>query len=157
MTLLPFYPLRNEFCALTRRYNELERAKAALIVDEHTYAQQLDLLRFQTTEISASNLQIDEETQLGQDFQRVSNAAKLLELSQSALNLLSEQESSLLVQTGELGRILQTLTRVDPKGADLSACHEQAAAALQELQSGLRHYFDSVELTRPAFNNSKSV
>lgn len=139
-------PLREKFAALVRRFNDLEAEKAALIVDEHTYAQQLDLLRFQTREISAARLQPDEETQLGQEFQRVSNAAKLLELCQSAINLLSEEENSLLVQNGELGRLLQSLTRIDAKANDLSTCHEQAAAALQELQSGLRHYLDSVEL-----------
>ena len=39
----------------------LENEKSALIVDEKTYAQQLDLLRFQVQEISAARLQPDEE------------------------------------------------------------------------------------------------
>ena len=39
----------------------LEAEKAALIVDEKTYAQQLDLLRFQVNEISAARLQPGEE------------------------------------------------------------------------------------------------
>src|ERR1051325_5137046 len=39
---------RDAFAALGRRRRELETEKAALIVDEKTYAQQLDLFRFQS-------------------------------------------------------------------------------------------------------------
>src|SRR5437868_2183766 len=44
---------REGFAELVQRRRSLESEKAALIVDEKTYAQQLDLLRFQTQEISA--------------------------------------------------------------------------------------------------------
>ena len=69
-------------------------------MDEKTYAQQLDLLRFQADEIAAARLQPEEEAQVEQDHRRASNAAKLLQLSQAALDLLSENETSLLTQAG---------------------------------------------------------
>ncbi len=43
---------REAFGELVRRHAVLENEKSALIVDEKTYAQQLDLLRFQVQEIS---------------------------------------------------------------------------------------------------------
>ena len=138
--------LRGKFAALAGRLRELEAEKAALIVDERTYAQQLELLRFQTREISAAHLQADEETRQEQEFQRAANAARLLELSQAALNVLSEQENCLLAQAGELGRTLQALQRIDAGAQSLLASHEQAAAAWRELQSGLRHYADAIDL-----------
>src|SRR5207248_1541338 len=104
---------RETFGELVRHRAALEAEKAALIVDEKTYAQQLDLLRFQVNEISAARLQPEEETQVEQDYVRASNAAKLLQLSQAALDLLSENETSLLTQAGILGRTLQDLQRVD--------------------------------------------
>jgi DNA repair protein RecN (Recombination protein N) len=55
-------PERDAFGELVRRRAALENEKSALIVDEKTYAQQLDLLRFQVQEISAARLQPDEET-----------------------------------------------------------------------------------------------
>ena len=79
--------LRGQFAALAGRARELEAEKAALIVDERAYAQQLELLRFQAGEISAAHLQPGEEARQEQEFQRASNAARLLELSQAALNL----------------------------------------------------------------------
>ena len=56
-------PLRAKFGQLLRRKNSLETEKQALIVDERTFAQQLDLLRFQVNEIKAAKLQPDEEAQ----------------------------------------------------------------------------------------------
>jgi DNA repair protein RecN (Recombination protein N) len=139
-------PTRQRFAGLVRRRNDLESQKAALIVDEQTYARQLDLLRFQSHEIAAARLQPDEETRLTEDFQRAGNASRLLELSQEALNLLGEQEESLLRQAGALGRTLQALQRLDASAANLPAIHEQAMSFWNELPPALRRYADGIEV-----------
>jgi DNA repair protein RecN (Recombination protein N) len=137
---------RDAFGERVRRRAALEAEKAALIVDEKTYAQQVDLLRFQVQEISAAGLQPEQETQVEQDHRRASNAARLLQLSQSALDVLSENETSLLTQAGVVGRTLQELQRVDPAAAPLLTLHEQAVSALGELQAGLSHYSDKADI-----------
>jgi DNA repair protein RecN (Recombination protein N) len=138
--------LRSDFAAIVRQRAELEQEKANLIVDERTYAQQLDLLRFQVSEIESARLEADEEETLQTQYQRASNAAKLLQLSQSALEVLTEDERSLLSQAGALGRTLQELQRLDPSAAELLSLEQQTMALLQELQSGVSHYADKVEL-----------
>ncbi|MEO8429000.1 MAG: DNA repair protein RecN [Verrucomicrobiota bacterium] len=137
---------RATFAALLRRRATLESEKAALIVDEKTYAQQLDLLRFQANEIAATRMQPDEEAQLEQDFQRASNAAKLLELTQGVLERLSENENSLLTQAGTVGRALQELQRIDVREETLLTLHGQAVESLRELQRELSHYVDRIDL-----------
>jgi DNA repair protein RecN (Recombination protein N) len=137
---------REAFKSLLRERATLESEKASLIIDEKTYAQQLDLLRFQVNEISAAQLQAGEEEQVEREYHRASNAAKLLQLSQAALDLLSENESSLLTQAGIMGRALQELQRIDPSAAALLASHEQAVSVLRDLQAELRHYADKVEV-----------
>jgi DNA repair protein RecN (Recombination protein N) len=137
---------REAFSDLVRRRATLEAEKTALIVDEKTYAQQLDLLRFQASEIAAAQLQPEEEAQVEQDYKRASNAAKLLQLSQTALGLLSENETSLLTQAGIIGRTLQELQRVDASAAPLLTLHEQAVAALRDLQAELSHYCDKTDI-----------
>ena len=139
-------PAREAFGELVGRRSGLEAEKASLIVDEKTYAQQLDLLRFQVREITEARLQPDEEADLEQDHQRASNAAKLLELSQTALNLLSEDDNSLLSQASSLGRTLHELQRVDGGAAAISGLHAQALNALNELQTELTRYSDRIEL-----------
>jgi DNA repair protein RecN (Recombination protein N) len=138
--------LRATFGELIRRRAILEAEKSALIVDEKAHAQQLDLLRFQVQEISSAQLQPDEEEQVEQGYQRASNAAKLLQLSQAALDSLSENETSLFAQAGAVGRALQELQRVDNGAANLVALHEQGVAALRELQAELSRYAEKVDV-----------
>ncbi|HEV7924696.1 MAG TPA: DNA repair protein RecN [Verrucomicrobiae bacterium] len=139
-------PSREKIATLVRQSRQLEEQKSALIVDERAYAQHLALLRFQVHEIASARLQPAQEEQVEQDCQRAGNAARLLELTQSALNLLGEQDESLLRQAGELGRTLQSLQRLDPATAPLLETHKQATTALAELQAALRHYADTVEV-----------
>jgi DNA repair protein RecN (Recombination protein N) len=138
-------PPRHAFAGLIRQRQELENEKAGLIVDEQTYARQLDLLRFQGKEIAEAELRADEEISLTEELQRAGNATRLLELSQEALNLLSEQEDSLLLQAGALGRTLQSLQKLDSSAGELAAFHEQAMSAWNELPSALRRYTDGIE------------
>jgi DNA repair protein RecN (Recombination protein N) len=137
---------REAFTDLVRRRGALEAEKAALIVDEKTYAQQLDLLRFQVDEIAAARLQPEDEAQVEQDYRRASNAAKLLQLSQAALGMLGENDTSVLTQAGIIGRTLQELQRVDASAASLQTLHEQAVSALHDLQTALSHYSDKTDI-----------
>ena len=137
---------RAAFTTLLQRRTEIEQAKADLVVDEATYAQQLDLLRFQVKEITGAALDPGEEENLEADYQRSSNAARLLELCQGALQLVSENEGSLLDRSGDLGRVLSDLQQVDDSAAGLVELHEEARANLQELQSALTVYADRVDI-----------
>jgi DNA repair protein RecN (Recombination protein N) len=137
---------RESFGELVRRRISLENEKSGLVVDEKTYAQQLDLLRFQVQEISAARLQPDEEKSVEEEFNRASNAAKLLQLSQAALDALSENENSLLSQSGAIGRVLAELQRVDAGSVNLGELHAQAGETLRELLTELSRYADKVDV-----------
>jgi len=144
-----FGGLENErelFGELVRRRSVLENEKSALIVDEKTYARQLELLRFQVQEISAACLQPDENKYVEEEFNRASNAAKLLQLSQTALDALGENENSLLTQSGVIGRVLAELQRVDAGAANLVGLHVHAMETLRELQAELSNYADKVDV-----------
>ena len=67
---------RSAFGELVQRRTALEMEKSTLIIDEKTYAQQLDLLRFQVKEISSARLQPGEDESVEENFQRANNAAK---------------------------------------------------------------------------------
>jgi DNA repair protein RecN (Recombination protein N) len=137
---------RAQFAAVARRKGEVQAAKAALIIDERTYAQQLDLLRFQVKEIAAARLVAGEDTGVEQAHQRASNAARLLELTQTALKLLDGDEPSVLSQAGALGRTLHELARVDAAAGRLNEMHARAIELLRELQAEISDYADAVEI-----------
>ena len=137
---------RAAFSDLIRQRSALEREKTALVIDEKTYAQQLDLLRHQVREISDARLRPEEEESLEQEFNRASNAAKLLQLSQSTLDALAESENSFLTQAGAIGRSLQELQRLDPGANPIAELHAQAMTSLRELQTELSHYSEKVDV-----------
>ncbi len=135
------------FAGLVRKRTALLAQKAELIVDEKTYAQQLELLRFQVQEITSARLTPEEEEQVEAEHRRASNAARLIELAQSGLALVDGDEDGLLNQTGALGRTLQELHRLDPgPTTTFVERHEQMVSALQDLQLELSRYADRVEV-----------
>jgi DNA repair protein RecN (Recombination protein N) len=69
-----------------------------------------------------------------------------LQLSQAALDLLSENENSLLTQAGAIARTLQELQRTDSSAASLLESNSQAVGAWRELQAGLSRYAEKVDV-----------
>lgn len=137
--------VRSTFEKAFRHREDLLAARRALVVDEQAYARQLDLLRFQVREIEAARLTDDDEA-LEAEHHRAANAARLIELSRGALELLSEQDDAVLIRFGSLGRVLQDLQRLDPAVDSLTSLHAQALVLLQELQVALSRYGDSVDV-----------
>lgn len=132
--------------------NSFQAQKSALIVDERTYAQQLDLLRFQVREISEANLRPDEEAEVEAEFTRATHAARLLTLAQSSLSALGDSDDSITAQLGSVGRSLHELGRIDPTGGEMVDLHEQGVAVLRELQERLARYTDRIEIEPERMN-----
>lgn len=137
---------REAFSSVLAELKKLITEKRDLIIDEKTYAQQLDMLRFQVQEIRNAKLQPGEEEQVEQEYRRAANAARLLQLSQAAIQVLSENENSLLDQARLVGRSLADLVRLDAAGLRLNELHEQAVSALAELQTSIAQYSETVTI-----------
>ncbi|MEY4692108.1 MAG: repair protein RecN [Verrucomicrobiota bacterium] len=133
------------FAGFVRRLTRIREAKAALIVDERTYAQQLDLLRHQVREIADARLHPGEQAELEAEHGRVSNAARLQELSQGALALLGEAEDATLTTLGAVGRSLHDLARIDASAQPMLDLQGQAVGMLRDLQAELSRYSDRIE------------
>ena len=145
-------PRREEFSMRLRERSRVQAEKELLVVDDQTYARQLDLLRFQVQEIRGARLRPGEEEEVETDYRRATNSARLLELGQSALALLSENDSSILNQAGALGRALHELQRVDPAAHALVDSLELSLAGWRELQNDLSRYVDSIEIDPARLN-----
>lgn len=137
---------RQTYQALLRDYQSLKRSLAELAIDERTYAQQLDLLRFQVQEIQQARLQPGEETPLQEAFQRASNASRLIDLAGQLQEVLSEAETSVFSLAEQVGRTLQEFQRLDPQTKEWQTFHDQACENLHELRNALGHYADRLEV-----------
>ena len=138
--------LRAQLAALASRIEQLHREKADLVVDEKTYAQQIDLLTHQVKEIDAARLDPNEEEQLESEHARVQNASKLIELSQAAAALLQDEENSVDNLMGKLGRNLQDLQRLDSSCSRLAESHRQALEILHDVAAELSTYSEKISV-----------
>jgi len=125
---------------------QIETAKADLVVDEQTYQQRLDLLRFQVREINEANLNPDEDEELNAEHQRASNASELIETAQHAINLLDDDDDSLVARLGQLGQQINALHRLDEGTGGLVELNGQVNSLLRDLHSELDAYAERVEV-----------
>lgn len=131
---------------LVRERDSLEAAKIALIVDETVYAQQLDLLRFQATEIETAQLRPEEESEIEVDYRRTKNAVRLVDLAQSGLSILDAEEISLLTQLRSLGKVVLELRKLDPETDHIAGIHQQTMDQLAELRDELSSYTERLDI-----------
>lgn len=138
--------VRQAIAELVRQRNAADAELAALVIDERTYAQQLDLTRHQVHEITAARVQAGEDATVIAEHHRAHHAARLLELSQGALESLSEGEDAATNRLAAVGRAVLELVRLDPTSQDLADGLDQASQLLRDLQHGLVAYGERIEV-----------
>ena len=138
--------MRQDYSDTVTGIKALQREKETLISDEQSYAQQLDLLRFQTHEIATAGLEKLDEAELDADFHKARNAAQIRELGQSLLSAVSEAEPNLIEIVTQVGQALHQLSQLDHQTESLLEAHVQMADIAQDLQTQLSRYLDSVDI-----------
>ena len=137
---------RSDFAALVDERAALASQKAELIVDEDAYARELDLLRFQVSEIESAQLKPDEEPELEQAFQRATHSARLAELAAEARQLIDDREPSVSELTSELGRALQEMAGIDAGAESLLAEQSLLSGQLADLGTAVTDYAERLNL-----------
>ena len=110
---------------------------------ERATEQELDILKFQVEEIESAALNPDEEEEIEQQFARVSNSSKLIELS---TKIASSLEHTINDALGETLRAAQELQQLDPSTSERLAGIEQAALELQDLEREMASYSNELEI-----------
>ncbi len=129
-----------------RHWRAVSAELEELSQSERAGEQELELLRYQVQEIEAANPRADEEEPLIQRHRMASNSTKLAELTGQALGVLSDADSSILTQLGELRRVLRDIERTDRGVAEITTGFENAFVELEELERGLRRYNEDLEI-----------
>ncbi len=107
----------------------------------------LDLLRYQSQELAALGLTVEEIGNLDEEHARQANAGRLLEACQQGLARLDADDGdsvhALLSQTLDE---LAELARLDSGLAETTGLLNEAAVLVQEGISSLRHYSEQLEI-----------
>ena len=137
---------RSKFAALVDQRAALAAQKAVLIVDEDAYARELDLLRFQVSEIESARLKADEEPELEEAFQRATHSARLAELAVEARELIDSDAPSVTDLSAALGRVLQEMAGIDPGAEPLLAEQSVISGQLADLGAAVADYGERLSL-----------
>ena len=137
---------RANFAVLVGLRAGLAAQKAELIVDEDAYARELDLLRFQVSEIESAQLKATEEEELEQAFQRATHSARLADLSAEARQLIDSGEPNTTDLTSALGRALQEMAGIDPGAESLLVDQTAISGQLADLGAAVADYAERLSL-----------
>jgi DNA repair protein RecN (Recombination protein N) len=127
-----------------RSLSKLGEERQAIL--RETTDENLYLWRHQLQELEAAELKSGELQALQARYSSGSNARRLLEISATILQRLSETENSILGQLADVARQLRELNRLDESAADFSHSHESATVELEELERELIRYQARVEI-----------
>jgi DNA repair protein RecN (Recombination protein N) len=136
--LIRSYP--DTFARWQQTRKELEEFEA------ETALSNLDLWRHQVTEIRGAAIRVGERTELEAQYLIAANGRRILELTGASIALLSESETALLTQLGELARLLRELEKIDAQTREFVEDHERATVELEELERSLASYQQRVDI-----------
>jgi DNA repair protein RecN (Recombination protein N) len=138
--------LRAAFGSQYTALNGLLASHAELSASEASLEREIDLLRHQVAEITAARLEPGEEAATLARYTVASNSRRLIELSTTILQRVSEADDSLLSGMAEVQRHFRELEKLDPAAASLAFSHANAVIELEEAARALQHYMDTLEI-----------
>jgi len=143
-------PLRDRYETAWHDLATTRDRLAHLATNQTLRQQQLDLYRFQATEIDAATLAPGEQTLLQTRAKRLANAQRLRNDVGSALSALDDSDqstaASLVQQSKSVAHSLAQLAELDPALQNIARSISDAAVGLQEAAFDLTRYLDRLDL-----------
>lgn len=132
---------------VSSRYQEmlpLIRGLATLKRQQSEQAEHSELLEFQCREIQQARIVPGEDEQLEQERQRLKHAERLYETVGRCVDRLYGLEGAVVEHLTEIGRELQSLTRIDQALSDVAKRLDAASFELEDIAGELRGYIQDV-------------
>lgn len=137
--------LRKEYQALLEEYRSVKKTYEEWLLNEQAYAQRLDMLKFQVEEISAVNLQPNEDVMLEEESKKLANFQTILNALQVSYDALQESEDSGLERVGIAMEKIETIKDIDPNYQLISDTLSSLFFQLQEISSDIYNQLDNLE------------
>jgi len=111
---------------------------------ERERQQRLDLLSYQSREISEANLRVGEDDELAAERLRLQNVERLAAATQGGFDILYGAEGAVCERLEEAAADLEGLTEVDPLLGQLAETTRNSLYALEDVATQLRDYAGSI-------------
>ncbi len=139
--------LREDLAKKFHAMSLIEKELEALHEDETQKLQLLDILQFQIEEIRKVNLQIGEDEELESERKRLNNIEKLSGLSETAFDLLYENEASVISNLGQAARKIDELAGFENDFSAYTESLANAQAVVEDLAIFVRNFRDKLEFS----------
>ena len=140
-------PLASAYADAYRRAQDLVRALAALRGAGQEREREIDMLRFQVSEIEAAAVESGEDERLARERERLRHAGKLLERTGGALALLAgEGEHAALDALRVAQRLVGEAMITDASLQPLAERLDGLAAEADDLAAALRAYVEDLDV-----------
>ena len=137
--------LRERYHGAFSEFCELQSVLKSLDCDERTVAEQIDLLSFQSKEISDASLIEGEEEDIKNRHARITNARSILEAAQNVCRLLTEGEASVIDFMASVHRELENLRKAMPEAEQWCEEARMASVQLKELSKTISSSVGDIE------------
>ena len=139
-------PILHDYRAAYHKYRDLALTFKKRQEDEHAWAQRLDMLTFQSQELSAANLQVGEEESLNTEYQELTNYQDVLTALSTAFEALQgDWEGNGLEVVGKAMNAMEEVEELSPRYQALSERVRGAFYELQDAASGILDLRDNLE------------
>ncbi len=137
---------RASFAELYRKARELEDKKNELLAGgEDAAARRIDTLEFQVKEIEAAELQLDEEEAVLREHAVLGNSQRILELTQTIISALAEDESSAFSDMVTVQQALGELVPLMEKAQVWKNEARSIAVQTQELAADISGFVQGID------------
>jgi DNA repair protein RecN (Recombination protein N) len=137
--------LVNHYQRQFKAYQADKRILADLIERNQNAAKELDFIRFQLDELEAAELREDEQEQLEEELNRLSNAEAIAQTLSGAYQQLNESEIATISQLEEIGQSLHQISKFDSELKDLYTRFNSIMLELQDLSSDFERLAEDIE------------
>ncbi|EXJ22762.1 DNA repair protein RecN [Alkalibacterium sp. AK22] len=134
-------------------YRQLEKERRNWHDNEQELAQRLDILKYQVEEIKAANLKVNEEEELKEEEQKLSNHQTIVEALSLSYAALQGEESSGLDLVGRAMENMDSIAEMDDTFKQISETISAAFFQLQEASSDLYREMDHLEYDEGRLND----
>jgi DNA repair protein RecN (Recombination protein N) len=136
---------KKKYHSIFLRYDELIAERTKILLLEEDKERELDLLKYQVSEIEKAGLEGLDEAALIQEKIRLANSEKLHELTRVALASLNDGEPSASSLVSEASRAIRDLARLDESLKEsIESEYNSAQSHLEEVIHALRNYQDDL-------------
>lgn len=127
-------------------FRQLEKRVRKIQLNEQSYVQRMDMLRFQQEEIEQADLQPNEEELLVEERDKLSNFQKIVDALAKAYGMLSSETGDSLDGVSIAFNEIQGIAHLDVEYEQISENIQNAYYLLQDAASDISRQMDHLEL-----------